>query len=176
MIPTKSPYASRGHGMKAFRIFFLICMCVIVGACQSGQDKKSAAQPKRPAHLAKPAPLQDFDACAGRLHDLGGLFLMYYAVHGELPPTLDAALAAADPLTRPEASCPVSKHPYIYSPKGYSAPGDSRKLILYDADPSHNGMHRALLIDPPTPGHALKTWVVQLPPIALQQYLLSSTH
>lgn len=163
--------------MTSLRIALLALICLVVMGCQSQkpQPKNNLRTTVRTNTQAgnKPVNMQDFDDCAGRIHDIGGLFLLYFASHNQMPQTLDEALTVAGPLERPELTCPVSKQPYVYSAQGFTTRGDPRVLVLYDPAPVHNGNYRALLMNPPTPGQPLQTWVVQLPPLALQTYLAS---
>ena len=93
------------------------------------------------------APLSIQDPCANRLHDLGGLLLLYAAVHQQLPPTLEALRPYVDAGQTLQVTCPVSGRPYVYPPLGLTAPGDSRRIILYDAAP-HQGYREALMLTP----------------------------
>ena len=125
------------------------------------------AQPSAaPVGEANPpaAPLWfDSDACAERLHDLEGAFLLYDTRTGRLPDALAdlPALPGVDPTTL--LNCPVSGQPYVYVPQGIQLPEKRQRLIVYDATPAHAGYRWAIRVDEPRPGAALVFRVVAVP-------------
>lgn len=99
------------------------------------------------------------DPCAGRLHDLSGLLLMYYALKKEMPATLEELAPLADGEFTP--ACPASGRPYVYVPQGLqSASAGERSLILYDAAPAHRGLRWGIFVAPPREGQPPATWVI----------------
>jgi hypothetical protein len=107
---------------------------------------------------APPAPRRlgiQIDPCAERLHDLCGHLLLYYAAHGQLPPTLED-LKLDESLSPSPPVCPISNKPYLYNPSGLSIPGRQGRLVLYDPEPTHSGMRWGILVTAP-PGGGLMT-------------------
>lgn len=164
--------------MTYIRLFCSILICTALFACVTSkpdaQSSVSKTATRADSKDNQPVALKDFDQCAGNLHEFAGLFLMYYASHQKMPPTLKDVLSMADPAALPSLVCPASGQPYVYERRGYRRIGDERLLVLFDRQPAHNGSFQALLMSPPAPGQPLKTWVVSLPPLALQTYLAST--
>jgi hypothetical protein len=125
-----------------------LVVAALAGGCQTPPP-----QTQRP-------PVQ-FDACAERLHDLCGQFLLYYSAHRKLPPTV-ADLAAAGSLSSAPPVCPVSRRPYVYNPSGLTVPGRKGRVVLYDAEPCHSGMRWGVLVDTPAGGGLITANVILL--------------
>lgn len=106
------------------------------------------------------------DPCAARLHDVAGSLLLHYAAAGDLPPDL-AGVKKAGGEACPPLECPVSKMPYLYNPAGLIITGQPGRLVLYDAEPSHNGMRWGLIVNQAGRGKALEVRVILLPNNAL---------
>ena len=136
----------------------------VVKTSQRGQradaGRDAAAQPPslvRDAVGERPNELTD--PCAGRLHDLSGLLLMYYALNKQLPARLEDLAPLAD--GEFTAACPTSGRPYVYVPQGLqSGSGGERSLILYDATPAHGGLRWGIFVAPPREGQPPATWVI----------------
>jgi hypothetical protein len=101
------------------------------------------------------------DPCAARLHDISGQFLLYYAVHHQLPQRIEQLAQMAGPNDVLEYICPETLAPYIYNPNGVII-GNSR-IVLYDSVPAHNGVRWAVSINEPTGNAALISEVVSVP-------------
>jgi hypothetical protein len=138
----------------------LLLVMALMPGCQA--EKPLVAKPVPPA----PAT----DACAGNLHELSGLLLEYYLVHRDLPESLDAAIALADALQPVSAICPASGQPYVYSAAGLVAAGESRRVVVMDPQPSHDGGRWALVTVPRDARTPLGLWVVKLSETVAQQY------
>jgi len=128
----------------------LLAAAVAAGGCTT---------PTRETPRSRPS----IDPCADRLHDLAGHLLVYYCLHGWLPPTLDDLSAAADPAQAPLLVCPASGEPYVYRPEGLAIEGQAARLVLYDAVPAHSGMGWAVACIEPTADGPLDTRVILLP-------------
>ena len=110
----------------------------------------------QPVNWNPPPPAQTFkpgvriDPCEQYLYDVVcNQLMMYYAIHKELPPTLEA-LRKVDPTNPME--CPVSGKPYVYNPVGLEVSGWPGRLILYDSEPIHDGHRWGIVADVPRPG------------------------
>lgn len=108
------------------------------------------------------APLGNRDPCASRLHDYCGSFLMYVAVKGRLPDTLDQLnrLPGMEPL---EFVCPVSGKDYVYNPNGIMLPEQNARIILYDPAPSHMNYRWAVIAVDKGDQQPMVTKVIALP-------------
>jgi hypothetical protein len=97
------------------------------------------------------------DPCAERLHELEESLMLYVAARGELP----GSLGVLRPLGggKLEVTCPVSGKAYVYSPMGLTAPGESRRIIVYDAVAVHEGKREAIML---TPGAGSKAPVMDV--------------
>ena len=135
---------------------------------QRGQRDEPARQADRGAGGQSPSlvrgavgerPNELTDPCAGRLHDLSGLLLMYYALNKHLPDRLEELAPLADGEFTP--ACPTSGRPYVYAPGGLpSSTSGERSLILYDAVAAHGGLRWGIFVAPPREGQPPATWVI----------------
>jgi hypothetical protein len=131
----------RAARWNACRAGILVCAAVLAG-CQPWDWNPPAPAP--------PATGVQINPCEERLHDVVcEQLMMYYAVHKELPPTLEA-LQQVDP-SRP-LECPVSGKPYVYNREGLEVSGWAGRLILYDSEPIHDGHRWGIVADVPRPG------------------------
>lgn len=102
------------------------------------------------------------DACSELLHDLCPLLLKYWALRRDLPASL-AELGSVRGKPAANLACPVSGKPYVYNFDGLEVPNWPGRLIVYDAEPSHNGRRWAILAEPPTRGKPVMLRVVRPP-------------
>jgi hypothetical protein len=108
------------------------------------------------------------DACADRLHELSGLLLEYYGIHGQLPPSLADAAALAPKNGIELLRCPGSGKAYIYDPHGpLVTAGGKARIVVYDAVPAHNGQRWGIVIAEPTPAKPLSAEVKIVPESAV---------
>ena len=125
-------------------LLFAVVACGAIG-CASN-DNSRARTPSDARARNNTGGLSNTDPCAMRLHDISGAILFYYAIHHQLPPTLDDLRALSD-YDQPEYICPESKLPYIYNPTGLpTANQPGAKIVMYDASPAHAGMRWAISI------------------------------
>jgi hypothetical protein len=111
-------------------------------------------------------PITNNDPCAGRLHQICGPLLLYYATNRRLPDSLDELFQVPGfQLQNDEFTCPVTRLPYIYDPRGIPAPASAGgRIILADATPAHSHLRWAVsIIEPKEPGGALITKVIAVP-------------
>jgi hypothetical protein len=138
----------------------------------AGCTMPSAAPP------ATVAPAVYLDPCAEQLHDVCGLFLLYYSAHDKLPQRLDE-LAEFGTVTVPMV-CPTSHKAYVYDRKGLPVglpdDGGTGVLVLYDPEPTHTGTRFAILVEPPEHGKPLVARVVQLPEASFAKTAASTNH
>ena len=133
-----------------------------------------AAPPSKPA--AAPVGPDAVDTltadqpCGNRLHSLAGDMLMYYALHRRLPPTLEDLRAIADDGAALEFTCPTSRQPYVYEPGGLTYPGKEERLVLYDAEPTHDGTRWGVVAAPPKGERPAAAWAVRLPEQLFRAY------
>ena len=64
----------------------------------------------------------------------------------------------------------MSGKPYVYDRAGLSAPGKDKRIILYDAEPSHNGTRYCLLMPTIHPGEAQSVEVMAVPESLFKLY------
>lgn len=102
------------------------------------------------------------DPAASRLQDIGGVMLVYYDSHKQLPSTLDelASSPGGDTLN---LIAPRSGREFVYRPSGLWSESHTEKCIIaYDPDLRGN-MRWCLFLKPPTNGTALVVNVVAIP-------------
>jgi hypothetical protein len=143
--------------MKAI-IGGLMLLGLIAGCAKDGKPSASS----QPAPLPQ-APISNNDACASRLHDISGLFLMYLLEHRDLPATIEELRPYAERLGVEGFTCPISGEAYIYIPDGIFLAEQNMRVILYDPRPTHSNMRWAIAIGAPTPDQPPRTKVVALP-------------
>lgn len=118
----------------------------------------------------RPVQLTGIDACGLNMHDLSSYLLENYAIHHDLPQTLEELRPLVDVDKELPLTCPVSGKPYLYYPEGLVAPGEQRKLLIVDAQPSHNGKRWAIVTMPHEGKTPLGLWVVLLPDASVRQF------
>jgi hypothetical protein len=111
------------------------------------------------------------DPCALRLQDICGAILTHYIVHRELPAKLEELKALADVGTDLKFTCPVSKLPYVYVPAGLQSMGRTKRIVLHDAEPSHDGNRWCVLMAPIRGGKAPYLEVILMPSNLFRTYL-----
>lgn len=139
------------------RLLMLTLLVAAVG-CQSAKKPT----PPTPSDTAQ-ASISNTDPCAGRLHDLSGVFLMYLLRNNDLPETLDQLAPYAQQMGVTDLTCPASGEAYVYQRDGILFPEQNARIILYDAKPSHSGFRWAITLGAPTPDQPPRTKVVALP-------------
>jgi hypothetical protein len=112
---------------------------------------------------ASPETAVRSDPCAERVHNIGGTLLLYYASHQQMPQRLEELKPLADFDQPIELTCPVSGKPYLYAPNGLAAVGKEKRIVVYDAEPSHDGRRWCLFMLPAKPGQALAVEVLEVP-------------
>ena len=120
---------------------------VSVSGGGSVPDNRMPAPPPEPFH----GDLIGDDPCAGRLQDICGQLLLYYARNGKLPSRLDELASVPDLDGAPDYNCPVTHLMYAYAPRGLWIAGDPHELIVYDAVP-HGGKRHVILFIPTAHG------------------------
>jgi hypothetical protein len=110
---------------------------------------------------AEDEALRSGDACASRLQDIGGLFLLYNLQHHRMPDSLDQLKALPGASDVGDFVCPESKKPYVYNRDGFRSPSGAGIIVVYDPEPSHSNMRLCLeIIQLQTPA---QTKVIPLP-------------
>jgi hypothetical protein len=164
MKPTPVSLApARVAGVAAMLLLFL-------AGCQTNPVPNRRPVANRPAISGKQSvqPESSIDAlaatdpCASRMHDIGGDLLFYYLINKKLPEQLDQLKDFADVDRDPNFTCPVSHKPYVYFPAGFTIPGQTRRLILFDADPVHGGKRWGIVMAEPEGKHPAATWVIPI--------------
>ena len=115
-------------------------------ARNDGATQRGARTSPAPASLARAE-----DACAGRLHDICGLLLEYYALNRQFPERLEDLAPLAEAESEFVPACPVSGLEYVYVPGGLGAAGTGQRLIIYEQTPAHNGL-RWVVVGAPAEG------------------------
>jgi len=160
----------RGSSQTMPVLLWTIALCallLLVGpGCQT--SKPARAHPANTDFSGDFATNSFEDACATRLVDIEGALLEYYVTMHHWPASLDELKPLSS--TPLELTCPVSKQRYIYNPLGLEGSADPRKLIVYDALPSHNNSRWGIVlghdVNSPTPALDVKL----IPEAAFRQY------
>lgn len=112
----------------------------------------------------------DVDDCANRLHDIEGQLIGYYATYRHLPATLEELRPFVDVGEQADYTCPVSHLSYVYVPQGLVFGSDTRRLIVYDATPVHNGSRWGILFSPAHGRQPVTTQVISIPESSMRGY------
>ena len=146
-----------------------------IAGCAGGESKKSAKPSMIPSPASEPSdagssrsPLASEssgrltinDPCPKRLHDLCGPLLLYYAINQRLPESIDELQRVPGFESVGPNTCPVSKEPYVYNPKGIRSANISQFAVIYDAAPTHSGYRWAIVVEEPKGNAALQAKVV----------------
>ena len=140
-------------------------IAVLVGLPAGCVTEPAATGPK-----AGPAVSKATDDCSDNMHDLAGYLLQHYVVHGEFPETLEALRPLVDLDRKLPLVCPVSGKPYLYYPTGLEAPGEKRRLVLFDPLPVHAGERWAIVATPAAGAAPVSLWVIRLDEATLKRY------
>lgn len=112
------------------------------------------------------------DPCGNRVHELAGVMLLYYAVHHQLPATLEELRSVADADQDLHFTCPVSGKPYIYEPAGLVSGGNEERLVLFDPEPTHKGARWGVVAAPPHGLRPATASATLLPEAMFKRYAL----
>ena len=103
---------------------------------------------------------------------------LLYITNAALPHLLKAAddelRGVADIDQSLEFTCPASGRPYVYVPSGLRFSGKDERLVLYDAEPAHNGGRWGIVAAPPKGDHPAAMWAVPLTEAAFKTYMASA--
>jgi len=145
----------------------MLRQAMLLGVAALAGCQSTPTKPAPPAQVkAQPepvAPISNTDACAGRLHDICGPLLLYYATRHRLPARLEDLRDVPGFEASMQFACPISRKPYVYNPVGLLRPEDPSRVILFDPAPSHSGMRWAVAIIEPRDNGPLVTKVIALP-------------
>jgi hypothetical protein len=101
------------------------------------------------------------DPCEEQLQNIEAALLLYYSLNRDLPQHLEdlVTLSSDDlPLT-----CPVSHQEYLYFKAGLPIPNSTRRIIVCDPTPAHQGKRWSIAMAPITPDAALELEPQKLP-------------
>jgi hypothetical protein len=101
---------------------------------------------QKPVSTTSPSSTSLTDPCAGQLHDLAGSLLLFYSRHSRLPEKLEDLSPVEQGTGAISLRCPVSNLPYLYASDGIRLSGYKARLIVWDAQPCHNG-NRWVILD-----------------------------
>jgi hypothetical protein len=151
---------------------------LLMAGCQPQATRPSSVAAttgpvERVAPPSKLTPEQQaaVDPCALRLQDICGAMLTNYIIHRSLPEKLDDLKTLADVGTDLKFTCPVSNLPYVYIPAGLQSMGRTKRIVLHDAEPSHDGNRWCVLMAPIRGGKAPYLEVILVPPNLFRTYL-----
>jgi hypothetical protein len=123
----------------------------------------AAPPPPKPAPVLSPT----LDRCADHLQEICGIILEYYVNTHQLPATLEQLQAIGAQQNEPPDLfiCPLSRLRYIYNTDGAVLPAlnPPAHLVMYDAEPVHNGHRWGIAISNPVGGRPLICRVVIVP-------------
>jgi len=155
----------RSRSSVAFWSGFVV-LAFWIGGCASPNSRQ---QPQTAIDPAKSVELNSYlDPCAGRLQTIAGALLDYYVLYHHWPASLQELRPIGnEPL---ELTCPVSRQAYIYNRLGMVRPGDSRKLLVYDATPVHQGTRWGIALDRDLTGGNPVPDVISIPETQFRTY------
>ncbi len=150
--------------MSTVRCTLLGLSLMILSGCSVPKKTSTPARQEKPSLAVSESPtalISNTDPCAMRLHDISGAFMLYIAVHKDLPPALSDLKKLSD--EELIFVCPESNQPYVYSASGILLPDMKSRIVLYDPAPSHKNYRQAIAIAEPQSGQSLVAKVVALP-------------
>jgi hypothetical protein len=153
----------------------MLAACLLAAGCHTSSPQKQsdvpAAQSSSERLHTDPNTLTD--PCAENLQNICEAMLLYYTTNKLLPAALPELQPYADAGTQLAFSCPVSGDPYDYVPAGLIGPGIHDRLVLYDAEPVHNGHRWAIVMSHGAPAQPVTLFVIPLSDSLLKAYLQS---
>lgn len=158
-----SSLAPAGRGWSATWL-----VCSLLGLTLCAGCVTETVKPTR--STTRPVQLTGIDACGLNMHDLSSYLLEYYAIHHDLPETLEELRPLVDIDKELPLACPASGKPYLYYRDGLVASGEQRRLLIVDAEPSHDGKRWAIVTIPREGKTPLGLWVVLLKDAAVKQF------
>lgn len=131
------------------RIATIAALALLFAGCtSSSKTPKRPPAPPLPPELVGVRPTPEnavrADNCSNQMHDIAGAILLYYAIHRELPPTLEALRTIAD--TPLNFNCPLTNQPYVYIPTGLRSRNQNKLIILHDPSAAHSGQRMCILM------------------------------
>lgn len=151
----------------------MLAACLLAAGCQTSAPRKQSDVPVAQSSSQRPHtdPATLTDPCAENLQNICEAMLLYYTTNKHLPAALPELQPYADAGTQLSFSCPVSGDPYSYAPQGLITSGIHDRLVLYDANPVHNGHRWGIVMTPAAPNQPVTLFVIPLNDSLLNAYL-----
>jgi hypothetical protein len=146
----------KNDGPGLVSVAWMVAAVAVLAAC-AGTGCGRAAGPAAATAPPDRAAGGVLDVCADQLHELSGLLLLHYGMHGEMPAQLE--LVTDDPGL---LECPVSGEAYVYAPEG-AAMGETGVLVVYDSVPAHQGRRWGVTIQAGRPFEPMSARVIEVP-------------
>lgn len=154
----------------------LIIAAVLAQAgCASHPQQPNNGQPVStinlpPGETANPDEILNTDPSAMRLQDIGGDFLLYMRIYGQMPSTLDQLRAVDSQIDPATFNSPASGQPFIYVPTGLWLSGHSNDIVVYDPVQTAKQMRWCLFLGPRRGNGTFSVDVVALPESVFRGY------
>jgi hypothetical protein len=123
-----------------------------------------------PGETANPDDILGTDPSAVRLQNLGGDFLLYMRVYGQMPAKLEDLRAVDDQAGANTVNSPAVGQPYVYVPRGLWLSGHSNDIVVFDPALTKRSMRWCLFLGPRRGNGSFSVDVVALPESVFKTY------
>ena len=105
-----------------------------------------------------------------RLQDIGGDFLLYMRINGQMPARLEDLRAVDDQGDAATFNSPAAGQPYVYVPAGLWLSGHNTDIVVYDPTLTRKSMRWCLFLGPRRGNGTFSVDVVALPESVFRGY------
>jgi hypothetical protein len=154
----------------------MVLVPLLVTGCQT--VSVSSTPVERTAGVSLPAnrPATDeesvaSDPCAIRLDHVIEAMYQFYLLNKRLPDTLEQLKPFGDELNPIQLVCTATGQPYQYSFNALMSPGRSKRILVWDPTPAHQGRRYCILISYTQPNNGLALEVDAVPEADFKTYV-----
>jgi len=160
------------------RTLFRLALLLLAAASSGGCPTTPPPAPRTTGFTGIPRdnangdspPSLDTGPCVARLDVIREQMLLYFATNRRLPPTLEALRAMPSADVELTLSCPDSGKLYVYFPAGLRAPGQRKRMIVYDPVPAANGKRGCILLTDAYGDQPMTLEALELPEAVFKVY------
>ena len=148
-----------------------ICFAALLLGCQSSTSKPTNGTQALPEfHGQSLDEALGSDECSTRMQDIEGVLAVYCANNqNRLPDSLDQLKEVPGLGPSVNLTCPATGKPYEYSQAGLFLANESRRIIVWEPSPSHQGSRLCLLVPRLERGSAVTMEVKLIPEVLFKK-------